>query len=102
VTVLELPPGEAALAAERSREWLAEFVTGFARGAGGTVISQKEIKAGAHPGREFRVSLANGAAIAYAQTYLVNGKVISVILVARAEMDVSAARADFFGSLKLK
>jgi hypothetical protein len=100
--VVELPAGVARFAEGKPKEMLDGVATGFAAGAGGKVVSQKEIKLGDYQGREFQVSLFDGAGVGYGRAYFVKGKVVMVVVLAPKDADITASRDAYFASLKVK
>jgi hypothetical protein len=72
---------------------------GAVQAVDGKVVSEKEIRLGAHPGREFDADILDGKATLRLRVYLVKQRLYMVMAV--APKGEPAGFGDFFGSFKL-
>jgi hypothetical protein len=74
---------------------------GMVQGAKGKLRDTKEIKFGAHPGRELEMELPGGTGIGRARVYLVKGRLYQVLTLLPGDAAQSPEAGRFLDSFKL-
>lgn len=99
VAYMELPRNTT-LNSSEVNQLLSRVVSSFSEGAKGRLVSQRNIRLGNFPGKEFRSQLDQGA-IAKGRTYWVNKRLYLVVVATNKETSLTKSINGFFNSFQL-